>query len=38
MRLVKKTLVNLNTRDEFRYTLLLDRNWLSGSYVVDVDR
>ncbi len=38
MGLVKKTLVNLNTRDESRYKLLLGRNWLSGSYVVDVDR
>ncbi len=38
MGLEKKTLVNLNHRGDSRYKLLLGRNWLSGSYLVDVDR
>lgn len=36
--LAKKTLVNLNNRGESTYKLLLGRNWLSGSYIVDVDK
>ncbi|MGB5440526.1 MAG: RimK/LysX family protein [Gammaproteobacteria bacterium] len=38
MGLAKKTLVNLNYRGESAYKLLLGRNWLSGNYIVDVDR
>jgi hypothetical protein len=34
----KKTLVNLNDRYNSRYKILLGRNWLSGSYIVDVDK
>jgi len=34
----KKTLVNLNDRSESTYKILLGRNWLSGSYLVDVDQ
>ncbi|MGB5540870.1 MAG: RimK/LysX family protein [Gammaproteobacteria bacterium] len=34
----RKTLVNLNDRGQSVYKFLLGRNWLSGNYVVDVDR
>ena len=34
----KKILVNLNDRSASTYKLLLGRNWLSGSYLVDVDQ
>jgi len=34
----RKTLVNLNDRSKSSYKLLLGRNWLSGSYLVDVDK
>ena len=34
----KKTLVNLNDRSGSTYKLLLGRNWLTGSYLVDVDK
>jgi len=33
-----KTLVNLNDRSKSSYKLLLGRNWLSGRYLVDVDK
>jgi len=33
----KITLVNLNNRSNSTYKILLGRNWLSGSYLVDVD-
>ncbi len=34
----KRSLVNLNDRSGSSYKLLLGRNWLSGSYIVDVDK
>lgn len=38
MGLSKKTLVNLNDRTTSTYKVLLGRNWLSGSYIIDVDK
>ncbi|MBL6998546.1 MAG: ATP-dependent zinc protease [Gammaproteobacteria bacterium] len=34
----RQTLVNLNDRSKSSYKLLLGRNWLTGSYLVDVDK
>jgi hypothetical protein len=38
MGLSKKTLVNLNDRSLATHKMLLGRNWLSGSYIVDIDK
>ena len=35
---LKKTLVNLNDRSNSKYKILLGRNWLSGNYLVDVEK
>lgn len=34
----KRVLVNLNDRSALTYPLLLGRNWLSGDFIVDVER
>ena len=34
----KKVLVTLNDRGSMAYRLLLGRNWLSGDFIVDVDK
>lgn len=34
----KRVLVNLNDRAASRYKILLGRNWLSGEFIVDVDK
>jgi hypothetical protein len=34
----RKTLVNLNNRANSKYKILLGRNWLSCSYIVDIDK
>ncbi len=34
----KQVLVTLNDRSSMQYRLLLGRNWLTGDYVVDVDK
>ena len=36
--ITKKVLVNLNDRSRMSYKLLLGRNWLSGDFIVDVDK